>query len=276
MKILITGANGYVARNLIKNFNDYSITVANREVLDLTNCYQAKEFFKNNFFDVVIHTASVGGNRLSEDNCNIFFQNCLMHQNILDNSQYFEKYLYFGSGAELDRRYNIDDTTELRDAFPVDPYGMSKNLIAKSGLMYPGFHNIRIFNVFNEDELHTRMIKANIINYIKKQPIIIHQDKFMDFFYMDDLCEVVKFVINSNTHQRLVNCSYTKKYKLSDIANIINNLSDYKVDIIIENSTWGLNYYGHYNLHLFDIKLKGIEKGIIETYMALLQTRNYI
>jgi hypothetical protein len=50
----------------------------------------------------------------------------------------------------------------------------------------------------------------------------------------------------------------------------------YKVDIIIENSTLGLNYYGDYNLHLFDIKLKGIEKGIIETYMALLQTRNYI
>jgi GDP-L-fucose synthase len=149
---------------------------------------------------------------------------------------------------------------------------MSKNFIAKSGILYPNFNNIRIFNVFNEDELSTRMIKANIFNYINKNPIVIYQDKWMDFFYMDDLCEVIKFVINSKSNQKLINCSYIQKYKLSDIANIINNLSDYKVDILIENKTIGLNYYGDYNLHLFDINLKGIQKGIIETY-EVLKTR---
>ena len=88
-----------------------------------------------------------------------------MFYNLLNNKHCFNKLIHFGSGAELDRRYNIDPSVELKSAFPIDPYGMSKNFIAKSGILYPNFHNIRIFNVFNEDELSTRMIKANIINY---------------------------------------------------------------------------------------------------------------
>jgi GDP-L-fucose synthase len=269
MNILITGGNGYVARNLVSNLNNYNLTITNRYNLDLLDDKKVRKFFKHRFFDVVIHTATSGGNRLQTDSQEVFFQNCLMHQNILENSCCFDKYISFGSGAELDRRFDIDHYSDVRSAHPIDPYGMSKNFIAKSGLLHPGFHNIRIFNVFNEDELSTRMIKANIINYINKNPMIIYQDKWMDFFYMDDLCEVIKFVINSKNNQKFINCSYEQKIKLSDIAQIINNLSNYKVDILIKNKEIGLNYYGDYNLHLFDINLKGIEKGIIETYEVL-------
>jgi GDP-L-fucose synthase len=272
MNILITGGNGYIARNIIKNLQNYNLTITNRSNLDLLDDKKVRKFFKHRFFDVVVHTATSGGNRLQTDSQEVFFQNCLMHQNILENAHSFDKYISLGSGAELDRRFNIDHSADIKSSYPIDPYGMSKNFIAKSGILYPNFNNIRIFNVFNEDELSTRMIKANIFNYINKNPIVIYQDKWMDFFYMDDLCEVIKFVINSKSNQKLINCSYIQKYKLSDIANIINNLSDYKVDILIENKTIGLNYYGDYNLHLFDINLKGIQKGIIETY-EVLKTR---
>jgi nucleoside-diphosphate-sugar epimerase len=110
------------------------------------------------------------------------------------------------------------------------------------------------------------MIKANIINYLSKKPIVIHQDKWMDFFYISDLCEVVKFVINSNVSQKIINCSYQEKYKLSSIAQIINQLSDYQVEIIINDKSMGLNYYGDYNLHLFDIDLSELHLGIRNTY----------
>ena len=146
---------------------------------------------------------------------------------------------------------------------------MSKNFIAKSGILYPNFHNVRIFNVFDEDELPSRMIKANILNYINKKPIIIHQDKWMDFFYMNDLCEVIKFIIESNSNQKIINCSYKDKYKLSTIAEIINQLSTHKVDIMINSSSFGLNYYGDYNLHLFDVDLAGLHLGITNTYNKL-------
>ena len=268
-KILITGCKGFVARNLTQYLSDYELVLTHKGNLDLLDHNQVKNFFKNNFFDVVIHTATSGGSRLKEDGPQDCFENCLMHQNILDNSCSFDKYISFGSGAELDRRYNIDPTVEIKSAFPVDPYGMSKNFIFKSGLLHPKFYNIRIFNVFNEDELSTRMIKANILNYINKRPITIHQNKTMDFFYMDDLCKIVEFVINSNLKQKLINCSYIEKVSLTDIAFMINNLSSHKVDINIETSNIGLNYFGDYNLHLFDVNLVGLQNGIIKTYKEL-------
>lgn len=268
-KILITGSNGYVARNLAKQLFDHDLTLVNRSKLNLLDEKLVKNFFKFRYFDVVIHTATSGGSRLNKDSYDVFYENCLMHQNILENASSFDKLISFGSGAELDRRYDINPSADMMSAYPIDPYGMSKNFIAKSGLLYPNFHNIRIFNVFNEDELMTRMIKANIINYLNNKPIIIHQDKWMDFFYMDDLCEVVKFVIESNLNQKIINCSYKEKYKLSTIAEIINQLSSYKVDILIESNSFGLNYYGDYNLHLFDMDLSGLHLGITNTYNKL-------
>jgi nucleoside-diphosphate-sugar epimerase len=113
------------------------------------------------------------------------------------------------------------------------------------------------------------MIKANIINYLNKQPIIIHQNKWMDFFYMNDLCEVVKLVIDEYVDEKIINCSYKEKYKLSDIAKIINSLSDYNVEVIVEKDKFGLNYIGDYNLHQDNLSLSGIHLGIENTYKAL-------
>ena len=271
MKILITGGEGYIARNLSKGLSNYNLTITNRSSLDLLDSKKVKKFFEYNFFDVVIHTATSGGSRLKSDNQEVFYQNCLMHQNILENSSSFDKYISFGSGAELDRRFDIDHTTDIKSAFPIDPYGMSKNFIAKSGILYPNFYNLRIFNVFNYDELSTRMIKLNIINYLNKKPIVIHQDKWMDFFYMEDLIKVVKFVIDSNIKQKTINCSYLEKIKLSSIAEIINQLSDYKVEVQIKSTSIGYNYFGDYNMHLFDVELTGLHNGIIETYETLKQ-----
>lgn len=269
-KILITGCDGYVARNLQKSLASYDLHLVNRKSLNLLDPEAVKKFFSDKFFDVVIHTATVGGSRLESDNANVFYQNCIMHQNLLENSQSFDKYISFGSGAELDRRYNVDFYSDYRSAFPIDPYGMSKNFILKSGLQYPNFNNIRIFAVFNEDELPSRMIKNNILNYINKQPMSIHQNKYMDFFYMEDLCKVVKFTIDNDVQQKIINCSYENKNSLLDVANFINTLSDYKVDIRVEDNSQGLNYIGDYNLHLFDVNLTGLELGIKETYNRIM------
>ena len=62
-----------------------------------------------------------------------------------------------------------------------------------------------------------------------------------------------------------------KKFSLYDIAQIINNLSDYQVDVVLENDKLGLNYYGEYNLHLFNIELSGLHLGIVKTYEELLK-----
>jgi len=82
--------------------------------------------------------------------------------------------------------------------------------------------------------LDTRFIKTGITNYIKHDPIKIPQDKWFDFFHIDDFLDLLENIIRDSKYFRVVNCVYSNFYRLSKVAEMINNLSDYKVPVIIE------------------------------------------
>jgi nucleoside-diphosphate-sugar epimerase len=273
-KILITGSNGFIARNISARLSDCEITLTNRSNLNPLIAADVDNFFKDKYFDVVLHTAIKGGTRLAEDESEYVYQNCLMHFNILRNQQSYGKYISFGSVAELDRALDIDEFSPYLTSLPIDPYGMSKILIARSGEVFDKFHNIRIFNIFNEDELPTRMIKGNIFRYINKDQMVIHQDKYMDFMYFDDFMKIINFYINEKDCPKVINCSYEKKYLLSDIALYINSLSDYKVDIQILDGAIGKSYIGKYELGDYGIVTGTLEDGISKCYKYYLENKN--
>jgi GDP-L-fucose synthase len=253
MKILITGGNGYIAKSLYNSLKDkHDITCITRQDFDLINSSETLKYFSDKHFDVIIHCAVSGGSRLRPDSCNDMDNNLKMYYNLLNCKNKFKKLIHFGSGAEINT--------------PESPYGLSKKIIAKSISEIDNFYNIKIFAVFDENELDTRFIKGNIKHYINKEPIIIHQDKWMDFFYMKDLISLVDYYINNDDPPKQIDCSYIKLYKLSDIANIINDLGEYKVDVKIENNELGLTYCGESNMLLDFI---GLEQGIKEVYNQL-------
>lgn len=252
MEILVTGKNGYIAKGLINKLEGCNITAIGRNEFDLSDREATNKWFKNKYFDVVIHTAIVGGSRLKQDNEKIFFQNLSMFYNLLSNQNKFNQLISLGSGAEL--------------GYPTDPYGLSKNIINKIIQTEPKFNNIRIFAVFDENELDTRFIKANIKKYINKQPLVIHQDKLMDFFYLDDLVSVIKYII-FNPQIKEIDCTYPISYSLYSIASLINELSNYKCEIKIEQKGLGKDYTGYYqNLN---IPFIGLEKSIKQIYEKL-------
>tara|TARA_R110000744_G_scaffold58232_1_gene121524 strand:+ start:9888 stop:10685 length:798 start_codon:yes stop_codon:yes gene_type:complete len=261
-EILITGGNGYIAKSISQGLWKYSdrdnITSISRKDFDLTNKKSTNKWFEGKYFDVIIHTAVVGGSRLTPDTSETFYQNLQMFYNLYYNKHCFSKFIHFGSGAEL--------------GTPTDPYGLSKKIINKLIQSEPNFYNIRIFGVFNEHELNTRFIKSNIKRYINKQPIEIYQDKLMDFFYMEDLVTLVKYCIHDMCPPKNINCSYKKSYSLLNIANIINNLSDYKVGINILERGEGTPYIDKHHNALFNYK--GLELGIKETYKKILNGKN--
>lgn len=265
-RILITGGNGYIAKSLYARLhNEYDITVVTRNDFDLSNRSETNAYFSDKQFDFVIHTAIKGGSRLQTDSIDITHTNLSMFYNLLHNKQKFNRLVSFGSGAE--------------NGMPHTPYGLSKHIIAKLIQNIPNFYNIKIFGVFDENELDTRFIKSNIQRYLQKQPIIIHQDKYMDFFHMDDLTSIVKRYIELNSPweppQSTIDCCYQKSYKLSDIANMINNLDSYKVDIIIQSNELADSYTGTFNTPIIEntnicqIKYIGLEAGIRNMYNKL-------
>ena len=148
-----------------------------------------------------------------------------------------------------------------------EPYGYSKKVIRESVLHNDGFYNLRIFGVFDENELDTRFIKANIKHYINKEPMIIHQNKMMDFIYMSDLVKIVEYYINNNNLSKEINCIYNTVCTLTRIAQIINELDEYNVEVKVSDGS-GINYNGDGGNSL-PIGFIGLKKGIKEVYNIL-------
>jgi len=256
MKILITGKNSYIAKSIYSYlFPKYDITVIGRQDFDLTDKKSTTEWFRDKYFDIIIHTAVTGGNRLTQETSEILMKNLLMHDNLMKCKNHFNKFIHFGSGAETEHS---------------TPYGFSKHIIKQLMESDPKSINVKIYAVFDENELDRRFIKSNILRYINREDIVIHQDKKMDFFYMKDLISLIEWLINQREEEfpiREINCSYLEKHTLTQIAEIINSLDDYKVNIIVENKDMGDNYCDVHPIMPFE--LIGLENGIKETYNLL-------
>jgi len=253
MKILITGGNGYIAKSLTAALrNTHEVYAPTRQQLNLIDSKAVNTWFEDKYFDVVIHCAVVGGSRLKPEDSSIMDQNLQMYYNLLSCKSKYNKFIHFGSGAE----------TYLNT-----PYGWSKNIIYKSILEKENFYNIRIFGVFDENEWETRFIKTCIKKYINNEPMEIHQNKYMDFFYMEDLVSLVEFYILNNNLPKEIDCTYYESKTLYHITDIINHLNGHQVEIKLNNSGIGTEYIGKFTD--LGINYIGLEKGIIETYNKL-------
>ena len=90
MRYLITGANGFLAKEL-KDYwaaTDIELITITRQQVDLTDSVAVKDYFANNKFDVVVHTAVRGGRRGDPNSIQQLFDNLKMFDNQLKNNQW--------------------------------------------------------------------------------------------------------------------------------------------------------------------------------------------
>lgn len=97
MKLLITGGNGYIGKSLYESLKDkHHITTTTRQNFDLSSYNSTCEWFNEKEFDVVLHTAIVGGSsflgdRREQDEGFMMQQNLAMYSNLLVNKDHFKK-----------------------------------------------------------------------------------------------------------------------------------------------------------------------------------------
>jgi nucleoside-diphosphate-sugar epimerase len=276
MNILITGGSGFIGSNITKKLqlnNQFTVFAPSREKLNLFVFDDVKEFIKINKIHHIIHCAIEGGNRTIVDDVNIVYGNILMAQNLL-SCPINGVFINIASGAEYDRRYEINQF-EIEKRVPIDYYGLSKHTIAKLVISTINGFNLRLFGCFNFDESIDRMIRSNITNYINNKEMIIHQDKYMDFVYIDDLYTLIEdIVIYPNLKNRIfrdIDVVYDEKYKLSDIASLINTLDmNKRVPITIQTEKMGKSYMGNsFIFNKYVTNLKGLMRGLQECYIKL-------
>ena len=272
MNILITGSNGYIGKSIIRSGIKNTIFFhGNRQTINLFDKESIKIFIKENKIDSIIHCATEGGSRLKKDDATTFYNNILIFENLYHCRGSLHKLINLASGSEFDRQtdINLANEEDIFERIPKDYYGLSKNIIAKKALNTNNFYNLRIFGCFDENELNSRFIKNCIFKSKQNENIIIHEDKIMDFFYMQDLISIIKYILLVNPTYQDINLCYKNKYKLSEIAKKTIIQNDSKSNIIIQNQN-GLNYNGNFDKLLsLPIKLEGFESGFKNTIINI-------
>ncbi len=259
--ILILGSTGFVGGVLVNGLQkQYCVTAPKRQELDLSNYHSVSNYFRDKSFDVVINCAGNMESRLSPFITNAATENLLIFNNLYAVRKQYQKLINIGSGAEFDRRDNIDSALE-EDIFlktPTDHYGLSKNIVSRMTFSTDNFYTLRLFGVFGNTESKSRLLKKVLLG----EPIKI-TDRYFDYFYINDLIPVVEYYINHSPTYKDINVVYPQKLQLSDFLNQfceIHNLSKSNIELVKER---GLAYTGNAN-KLADLKISflGLTQGL--------------
>jgi len=268
MRVLITGGNGNIAKMIKRNLSSESCEITNlaRSDLNVLDQVDIEKYLSENVFDILVHTAILGGRRTKEENGDVTHNNLLMLENLLKFSDKFKMIINFDSAAIYDRNTDIFNRKET-DIYtiPTDYYGFSKYLIYQRSLQYDNVCNFRIFNIFHTNEEPDRFIKTCFNAKKNNTEITIFEDKYFDFVYEDDFVKIIKYYFDNVCFPekliKTINICYEKKYKLSEIANLIVNDST-KINIL-DSTSLNKNYSGDNNLlRSLNIELLGLENSL--------------
>lgn len=251
MRILVTGANGFVGKSISKileNQEQLEVIALGRDRLDLLKLDNVREIINEERPDVIVHCAIKGGTRFDNDTRDTFEQNIRMYNNLKSLKSKFGCLINIGSGAEFDRSQNIRRIHEsmLFERSPLDFYGKAKNEIARDVVATNNFYNLRIFGCFGTFENENRFLKIVFEKNLKSELIKISDNKEMDFVHVDDLARVVFFIAKNYTSRSIpkdTNVVYAEKASLSEIVNAFIPSDERRSDIKIEVAS-GFDYSG--------------------------------
>ena len=246
MNIFITGSNGFIGTHLKEylqsNYMGYSLFTPSSKELDLYDEIAVDKYILDNKIDIIIHTANRGGDRTTLDMKNITEYNLRIFFNIVKHEQNVKKIISFGSGAEYGKHKAIVHAKEadyLQEQ-PYDEYGFYKSITSKYIEKSDNIVQLRIFGAYGEYENYRfKFISNAIVKNLLHLPIVINKNVYFDYIYVDDLVKMVDWFIVNTPKEKIYNVTTGKKVDLITLANLVNEVSDFKSEIRILND--GLN-----------------------------------
>lgn len=243
MKIAVLGAGGFVGSSIAKYFaRDNLVIPVTRETINLLDPVLVTKWLQNNKFDIVINAATtMKDSTLLDDTRN----NLGLFMNFYNNKNLFGKFINFSSGAEFDRRHDINQYAEERifSVMPADSYGFGQNMKSRIIWETPDFYTIRIFNCFGLGEIPTRIFPKLSQASIERK-LTITNDREFDYFGIRDLCKLTDYVLHNSSNVKDINAVYQNKYKISQVLEKFCTLNNLDFNYQIE-STGGNRYTGN-------------------------------
>lgn len=265
MKILITGAGGFVGTYLSKNLHGHDVCALSRQQLDLTDIWQVGAHFRSNSYDAVIHCAAQGRNHARSQDPDIVTNNVVAWANLATNRSHYGMLINLATGAEfdLDQDINLVKEIDIWKCWPGHSYGLSKNIIARSAQMLPNFYNLRIFGCFDASEDDRRPLRRLTQQLSNGQVFDIVGDKKFDMVSLADLTCVIQAVLDRKIRDKDLNIVYNNKYLLSEILTMYAQYHNLDAGLIRIQSTDTKNYTGSSErLDQYCLPLLGLENSL--------------
>ena len=257
-KILITGANGFVGRALVRILKEMGATnllTPSSEELNLINQNETEDYFLLNKPEIVFHLAGkVGGVAINKAKpAEFFFENIMMGVNVVHSSYLFkaEKVVSFAAGCGYPKHLPVPFTEEgFWQGLPDEnSYGYSlakKNLIIQSWAYREqyGFDSTILLpaNLYGpEDNFNleaSHVVPALIRKFVEAKDNNLSEVEVWgtgkatrEFLYVDD---AVKAIIDS------VDCKESGPFNLGtgvettvkELVETISNLVEYEGEIV--------------------------------------------
>ncbi len=295
MKVLITGAAGFIGYHLAKklliknikvigidNINDYyDVKLKNNRIkelkknnkfffykLDLCNYKKLNNLVKKNKIKYIIHLAAQAGVRYSIEKPNIYFKSNLEgFFNILEVSRYNKiKHLIFASTSSVygDSK-NFPSTESNNTDRPLSFYAATKKSNEVMAHSYSYIYNlpctgVRFFTVygpFGRPDMALFKFTQNII-YNKSIDLYNKGNHFRDFTYIDDIVDGIFSLIKKQSNKSI-------PYEIFNIG----NGSPKKLIEYLRNIEKNLN-------KKTKIKKLPLQKGdIIKTHSSINKLKKY-
>ena len=228
-KILVTGSEGFVGKNLIRYLKNYSFKII--ETKDKSFDLKLNESWKQiEKCDYLIHLAGKSFVPKSwEEPARFIENNILLITNALEYCRVNKTKLIFLSSY----LYGNCKKMPIKENAPIEatnPYALSKLLSEKLCYFYKNnfqVNNIilRVFNLYGPGQPKEYLL-SKITNQVKYENIIKVDDLSpkRDYVYIDDLCSAIVKAINYRGNEHIFNIGSGKSYSVKEVIDFIQNI----------------------------------------------------
>ncbi|MBO7672453.1 NAD-dependent epimerase/dehydratase family protein [bacterium] len=272
MNILLTGSGGFIGKNIKNSINNkYNLLTPRSYELNLCDKTAVNNYFSDNKIDFIIHCASTGGAKGIDDPVDTIETNVSMVNNLLKYKNDSTKVMLFGSGAMYNKSRNLHKVkeSEIGKYIPKDLYGQSKVKISEITRSRDDVLCLNIFGCYGYGEKESRFPSYAVNQNLNHQTIFINQNVVFDYLFVEDMVKIVEYFIENQWQDSVINITPQISVSLLEIAQTVNEISDFKSEIIVKNPVMNYEYTGDNSLLMKNIpsfSFTDIKDGIKKLY----------
>lgn len=230
--ILITGADGFIGRNLInnlKNNNIYSIDINKSNFLDekttFLNIDLTKKFELKESFDYIFHLAAFPDSSINLENINKLIKlNIIGTLNLINSLKNFESFVHIGSYKQYG---NLPVPYKEEQTNPITPYAISKDATEKFlRLLNLPIVFVRLSPSYGPFQKPPQLIPSIIESCLNGNELNLTKgEQKRELTYVEDITSaLIKSALIKP--KEILNIGYGKEYSIKEIVEKIIKLTN--------------------------------------------------